>query len=470
MPKVGVADRLFLTVESDDMPQHVGCLATFRLPDGAHGAYLRRLSADLREVTSVAEPFNFRLRNVRLKGVAPAWDVLDDSEIDLDYHLRHSALPEPGGERELGVLVSRLHSRALDPTRPLWEFHIIEGLENNRFAIYFKVHQSLLDIVGCLQRMSQMVMAGHEEKVVRPVWSIGPKRVRREGAKPAPSLPLRAGKLLATVRAGVSTATEVGKAATSVIKDVRKPEDAELAAMPPAPRSVLNGRVGTQRRFATQSFEFDRIRSVARACDVTVDDVFFAICGGGLRRYLDELGALPDEGLLAGTPVALPGSQDGGAMPAFTMTVMKLFTDVADPVERLRAIGQAGELARDRMRRVPRTVADLYGALSMGRFVAQNLIGLGGRVHQPYNVIIANLPGPLDPQYLAGSRLEAMYPLTCLYHGSALFIAVHAASGRYGVGFTGDRDALPHLQRLAVYTGEALGELEQRLAQRAKTG
>lgn len=452
------------------MPQHVGCLATFRLPDGAHGAYLRRLSADLREVTSVAEPFNYRLRNVRLKGVAPAWDVLDDTEIDLDYHHRHSALPEPGGERELGMLVSRLHSRALDPTRPLWEFHIIEGLENNRFAIYFKVHQALLDVVGCLQRMNQMVVAAHDDKVVQPVWSIGRKRVRREGGRKTPSLPRRAGKLLATVRAGVSTAGEVGKAATSVIKDVRKQDDSDLAATPAAPKSVLNGRVGTQRRVATQSFDFERIRAVARACDVGVDDVFFAICAGGLRRYLDELGALPEEGLIAGTPVPVPTAGESDLSPAFTMTVMKLFTDIRDPVERVTAIGRSSELSRIRMRSMSRNVADLYGALSMGRFVAQNLIGLGGRINQPYNVIIANVPGPMEPQYLAGSRMEAMYPLTCLYHGSALFIAVHLSSGRFGVGFTGDRDALPHLQRLAVYTGEALGELEQRLISRSKTG
>jgi WS/DGAT/MGAT family acyltransferase len=320
MPKVGLAGRLFLLADAVRTPQHIAALAIFSPPDGAEEDFVTRLGADFRGVHTFAPPFNFRLRRPGLRAIAPAWDVLGDEEVDLDFHFRANALPRPGGERELGVLVGRLHSRALDPRRPLWECHLIEGLEQDRFAIYFKVHHALIDGVGGVKRFTQMISPDPADRQIRPLWSIGPtRRPKREaGAGPSPLGGTRG--VLARAVAGARLSTGLGMVAAGMVREARRPVD-EAAATPfVVPGSILNGRIGQQRRVATQTYEFERIRAVSKAAGVTINDVFLAICAGGLRRYLEELGELPDRGLVAGTPVSvrLAGDDLAGRYPSPT--------------------------------------------------------------------------------------------------------------------------------------------------------
>lgn len=461
MPKVAIADRLFLTADSEETPQHVGCLATFVIPDGAPDDWVGRLAEHFRAQTTFAAPFNYRLHSLTLKNVAPKWNITPDDNVDLDFHFRHSALPKPGGERELGVFASRLHSRALDPTRPLWEFHLIEGLDQDRFAIYFKVHHALMDGVGGVKRISQMISPDPDVVAPRALWAAAPKP--RPATTSGTSISERLRAAADTVSGGARTTAGLGKSAGSMVVEARRHANPDLAVPFVAPRAVINGRIGRQRRVATQSYEFTRIRRVAKAGGVKINDVFLAVCAGGLRRYLDELDNLPDESLIAGAPVNIRGTADESTSNAFSMIVVKLGTDIADPVERLNAIARSSTAGKEQLAKMPKRASELYPALFMGPFIVQNLIGVGGRAAPPYNVSISNVPGPLEQQYLAGARLEAMYPLAMLYHGVGLFIALFSSSGRLGVGFTGDRDSLPHLQRLALYTGAALEELEKAL-------
>jgi len=461
MPKVGLADRLFLIADAVRTPQHIAALAIFSPPAGADAGFVTRLGEDFRRVDTFAQPFNYRLRWPSLRAIAPAWEVLRDEEVDLDFHFRHNALPRPGGERELGVLVGRLHARALDPRRPLWECHLIEGLEEGTFAIYFKVHHALIDGVGGIKRFTQMITSDPTDREVRPMWSIGPKR------RAAPTV-AREQSLTARTAEGAKLIYGLGKVAADMFREARRPLD-EAAATPfVVPPSILNGRIGQQRRVATQTYEFERIRAVSKAADITINDVFLAICAGGLRRYLDELGELPVQGLVAGTPVSVRVAGDDDTGNAFGIVVMKLATDIADPIARVRAIHRSSMLAKQKLSHVSKAVVEKQAALFMTPFIAEQFAGLGGRVPSPYNVTISNVPGPLEPQYLAGARLESLAPIAILFHGVALFIAVFSISERFGVGFVGCRDTLPHMQRLAVYTGLALEELEDALAARAQ--
>lgn len=463
MPKVGLADRLFLIADAVRTPQHIAALAIFSPPAGAEADFVTRLSEDFRRVRTFATPFNYRLRRPGLRAILPAWDVLPDEDVDLEFHFRRNALPRPGGERELGVLVGRLHSRALDPRRPLWECHLIEGLERDDFAIYFKVHHALIDGVGAVKRFTQMISPDPGQREIRPLWSIGPRR--RSAVEPSPTLIPERGRI---ARAGDAAKLiyGLGKVAAGMVKEAQRPLD-EAAATPfVVPTSILNGRIGQQRRVATQTYEFERIRAVAKAADITINEVFLAICAGGLRRYLSELGELPDQGLVAGTPVSVRLAGDDDTGNAFGIVVMKLATDIADPLDRITAIHRSSTLAKEKLAQVSKAVVEKQAALFMGPFIAMQFAGLGGRVPSPYNVTISNVPGPLEPQYLAGARLESLAPIAILFHGVALFIAVFSTSGRFGVGFVGCRDTLPHMQRLAVYTGLALEELEAVLASR----
>ncbi|MDQ6805210.1 MAG: wax ester/triacylglycerol synthase family O-acyltransferase, partial [Actinomycetota bacterium] len=416
-----------------------------------------------RRVRTFAPPFNYRLRRPGLRAILPAWDVLADEDVDLEFHFRRNALPRPGGERELGVLVGRLHSRALDPRRPMWECHLIEGLEGDSFAIYFKVHHALIDGVGGVKRFTQMISPDPAEREIRPLWSIGPtKRPTGDGSS---AITEQRGRI-ARAGDGAKVIYGLAKVAAGMVREARRPLD-EAAATPfVVPDSILNGRIGQQRRVATQTYEFERIRAVSKAADVTINEVFLAICAGGLRRYLAELGELPEQGLVAGTPVSVRPAGDDDTGNAFGIVVMKLATEIADPIERIAAIHRSSTLAKEKLARVSRAVVEKQAALFMAPFIASQFAGLGGRVPSPYNVTISNVPGPLEPQYLVGARLESLAPIAILFHGVALFIAVFSTSGRFGVGFVGCRDTLPHMQRLAVYTGQALEELEGVLAAR----
>lgn len=459
---VTLADRLFLTAESAETPQHVAALGIFLPPSAAPEDFIARLVAGFRAVQTFAPPFKYRLRHPRLKAIAPEWKELSDDQVDLDFHFRHNALPRPGGQRELGQLISRLHSRALDPTRPLWECHLIEGLEDGRFAMYFKVHHALMDGVGGVRRFTAMVSRDPELTELFPIWTIGPQRVPRTGG--GRSLTGRARGAISSTVGAAAMASGLGRVGAGMVREALCASDPALATPFAAPRSVLGGRIGQQRRIATQTIEFARMRALASAAGVTVNDVFLAICAGGLRRYLAEIGGLPASGLIAGTPVNVRVGDGDDISNAFTMTVMKLCTEIADPIERLEAISRSSTITKDRLARLPKPVVENQAALFMGPLIAQQLTPAVGPVFAPYNVVVSNVPGPLDPQYLAGARLESLAPIGLIYHGVALMIAAFTISGAFTVGFVACRDSVPHVQRLAIYTGEALEELEQRMS------
>src|SRR5947209_3910187 len=203
MERVSPVDAAWLAIESRDTPMHVGGLFEFTLPDDAPDDYLERLFADMREVRTVPPPWNLKLVELPLLGSrVPLMRQVHD--VDLDYHVRHSALPHPGGQRELGVLVSRLHSNELDLHRPLWEVHLIEGLEGNRFAMYSKMHHSLVDGVSAMRLIIRTLSSDPSKSGTPAFWSVG------AGERPSPPSPAdgsggRLGLPLGLLREGAAT-------------------------------------------------------------------------------------------------------------------------------------------------------------------------------------------------------------------------------------------------------------------------
>jgi diacylglycerol O-acyltransferase len=180
-------DVTWTQVESRDTPMHVAGLMPFVMPEDASPDFLRDLMADLRSAKEFMPPWNYCLRGPGLAHPRPAWVELE--ELDLEYHVRHSALPKPGGERELGQLVARLHSQPMDLTRPPWEFHLIEGLEGNRFAIYLKLHHSLIDGISGVRLLTRCMSEDYQKSLtLPPFWSPSlEKQVRRERPAPPPT-------------------------------------------------------------------------------------------------------------------------------------------------------------------------------------------------------------------------------------------------------------------------------------------
>ena len=452
-------DAAWIMTETRATPNHVGGLLIFQLPEGAPRDFLRRLMHDFRNCSGFTAPWNRRLKTGFNLNPMPEW--VEDDDIDLEYHVRHGALPWPGGERELGELVGRLQSTPIDLSRPPWECTIIEGLEHGRFALFVKMHHSLIDGISGM-RMLQQAMSTDPAKslALPPFWSApegNPAQSRRQA--PAPTMANVMASAAQALRVQLSSAPQLLAAFGKIFRRIGGRGEGLVVPFD-APLSVLNGRVREKRRFATQQFPMARLRALADAAGCTLNDVVLALCGGSLRRFLLERDSLPAKSLTAGIPVSIRPKDDQGTGNAISFIISTLGTDIEDAAERLAAIRASVRHAKAHVQSLPRQAMTQYTVLLMAPTIATLLSGIGGRTRPMFNVTISNVPGPEKPLYFRGARLEAIYPASIITHGQALNITCQSYAGTMDFGFTGCHSSVPSLQKLAVYSAEALEELE----------
>lgn len=460
MRRLSPLDAAWLTVESRDTPMHVASLVILSKPKNAGENYLQELVEHLRSARSFVPPWNLKIKQSPLKNVLPV--VKEHRDIDMEYHVRHSALPKPGGERELGQIVSRLHAHQLDLTRPLWECHVIEGLEGDRFALYTKMHHALVDGVAGVRILQRSFSENPRDRKMPPPWSKPSATNKKKSDKDDKEFNSAASAAADALGGVKKQAKSVGGLAR-VFREFSKARGSDtnkLSAPFDAPKSVFNGRVTPPRRFATQQYDINRVKKVAHAAGVTLNDVVLALCGTALRRFLLESNALPDKALTAGIPVSVRPAGDVNVGTAISFIIATLGTDIADPKLRLEEINQATTRAKQELQKLSRSQIDRYTLLLMGPFIGALVAGLGGRTRPVFNITISNVPGPDKPLYFNGAKMEGIFPVSLLSHGQALNITCLSYNGNLNFGFTACRDTLPHMQRLSVYTGEALEEYE----------
>ncbi len=460
-------DTAWIFTESRATPNHVGGLLQFRLPEGAPKDFLSRLVADFRSHRQFSAPWNRRLKYPLLKNPLPAW--VEDRDIDLEYHVRRVALPWPGGERELGELVGLLQSTPIDLSRPPWECTIIEGLEGNRFALFIKMHHSLIDgVSGMMLLQRAMSPDPAESMALPPFWSGARARARRPARNsPPPTMASVMTSAVEGLSAQVRTVPQLIAAFARMFRRIG--EDGEGLAVPfDTPYSMLNGRVREKRRFATQQFPMARLRALADAGQCTLNDIVLTVCGGALRRYLLERDSLPEKPLVAGIPISVRPKDDTGSGNAISFILATLGTDIADPVERLHAIKTSVEHAKAHLRALPRHAMIQYTMLLMSPTIVTLLTGIGGRTRPMFNITISNVPGPEMPLYFRGAELTAIYPASIVTHGQALNITCESYAGFMNFGFTGCHTSVPRLQRIAVYSADAVEELEAAILPRKR--
>jgi diacylglycerol O-acyltransferase / wax synthase len=452
-----ITDGAWLMIESREAPQHVGGLLVLEAPSDAPDAWLLHLWERLREARDFQPPFTYRLKRPYGRALVHSW--VTDDRIDLDHHLRLSALPRPGRIRELFVAVSHLHSTLLDRHRPLWEIHLIDGVEGGRVALYAKFHHSLFDGVGALRVLQQMLSPDPDRRDMPAPWEIPstvppsgvakPPSVLRDGSPPpeAPTMaPLRAVGTVARLLREQRADTRAG---------------VEGAIMPfSAPRSALNVRITGSRRFAADGVSLNRIRAVADAAGTTVNDVALAMSGHALRTYLTDRGALPEKPLTAMVPVNIRTEEEGAAGNALSFLVVDLATDVADPVQRLDRIHASMAGGKRRLEGLSRTERIAYALALTSPYVLGPLLGIAGRGRPVANIVISNLTGPREVMYFDGARLQGLYPASLLQQGQALNITLSSYDDEVQFGLTAARGALPQSQRMLDHLSEAITELE----------
>jgi WS/DGAT/MGAT family acyltransferase len=451
MKQLGILDAAFINLEQTNTPQHVGGMGIYD-PSTAPGGFVRfkDVIAGFERRLS-AQPM-FRTRLVEVPGGLdrPYW--VKDANFDVEFHLRHIALPEPGDWRQLCIQVARLHSRPLDMSRPLWESYIIEGLDNipnvpkGSFAIYTKMHHSLVDGAG-----GSSFMALIHDLVANPSEEDEPEQEPRlVDVDPSTSELLTKASInsvkntLQLVRGAVKNTLELGRYALDVARNEVPAPDIT------APKTILNKPVGPHRVFDAAEFPLEGFKDIKNAGAVTINDVALTVIGGALARYLKAKNEAPEEGSLA---AAIPlnmrtrrGANDDNNQVGSVFA--SLHTDVEDPLERLQAVHTATDEAKRNGEANP-MVDSMMIAGVFSPFIAKSVAGFWSRneisTRLPVNVstCISNVMGPDFPLYCAGARMIDYYGLGVLTPGMGLFHLVFSYAGKVTLSVLADRDIMP---------------------------
>lgn len=450
MQLMSPTDAIFLVGESREHPFHVGALQLFQPPEGAGPNFVRDMYDELLTLTDLQPTFRKHPTTVLGAISNVGWTV--DKEVDLEYHLRHSALPTPGRVRELLELTSRMHGSLLDRHRPLWEAHLIEGLNDGRFAVYIKVHHSLIDGVSALKLTQRTLTEDPNDPETRVPWNL-PAR-RRDMPRPPTSL----------VRSLTDGVGALAGIAPSTLTLARKALLEQQLTLPfGAPKTMFNVKIGGARRVAAQSWPLERFRRVKEAVGgVTINDVVLATCSGALRAYLIEQNALPDQPLIAMVPVSLRSDHDadaGGNMVGAMLC--NLATDVEDAAVRLDVVSDSMRGNKEVYSNLPKTQALALSAMMIAPLGLGALPGYFVAARPPFNIVISNVPGPRKPMYWKGARLLGNYPLSIALDGQALNITLANNGDNLDFGLVGARGTVPHLQRLLGYLEDSLKDLER---------
>lgn len=449
MQLISPTDSMFLLAESREHPMHVGGLQLFEPPEGVSGAeFLREMHQNMVQHTEFQT--TFRKHPGRLFGGISNLTWAVDDEVDLDYHLRRSALPAPGRVRELLEVTSRWHGTLLDRHRPLWEAHLIEGLSDGRFAVYVKFHHALIDGVSALKLTQRALSTDPDDREIRVPWNL-PYKPRPK--PPEASLLQKVGRTAGSV-AGLAPST-LGLARAALLEQ-------QLQLPYGAPKTMFNVPIGGARRVAAQSWPLERIRAVKTAAGVTVNDAVLAMCSGALRAYLIEQDALPDAPLIAMVPVSLRTEEEadtGGNMTGILLC--NLATDLADPAKRIDAISVSMRNNKKAFQQLPRVQQLALSATMLAPLGLGAVPGFVSATPPPFNIVISNVPGTRDPLYWNGARLSGNYPFSIALDGQAVNITLANNADNLDFGLVAARGSVPHMQRLLGHLEDSLKELER---------
>lgn len=468
MQQLSGMDASFVYLETPNTPMHIGSVAIYD-PSTAPGGAVR-FKDILRHVEArlhLARPFRQKLVRVPGNLDHPYW--IEDSDFDIEYHVRHIALPKPGDWRQLCIQVARLHARAVDMSKPLWEFTVVEGLDNIEglpagcFALVSKVHHAAIDGMSGVD----MTSAIHTLEADAPPPPAPEKPWQPEKAPGLGELLFRTHlnnlaqpfQWLQTVSNSVPGLARLGQTWSK--------REVSFENVKPAPRTRFNTKVGPHRAFEAALFDLADVRAVRTAVEgATVNDVMLTVVGGGLRKYLEAKGELPKDSMTAMAPISVRAEGEKGAMGNLVSAmVVALGTHIADPLERLVYVHGEAENSKAMTNAVgARTLAEysklLPSALAgLGaRLYVQ--LGLAERTAQPFNCVVTNVPGPRVPIFMAGARMVAQYGTGPIYDGMGLIHPVYSYGDKIAVSFVGDRDAIPDPQFYAQCLRDSFTELQ----------
>ena len=462
MRRLSGSDAIFLSTETPTGHMHVGGLVLLDpsdVPDFSFAALRDETAARIHRVPK----FTWKLKEVPFGLDRPVW--VDEPDFDPADHMHRVALPPPRTLRELGELVGDIMGHPLDRRRPLWELWYIEGLKGDKVALAMKAHHCLIDGVSGMGLAEILVDLEPDPPPAEP----GPTKPAGRTERAPGDLELVARGLIPTARTPLRIAryaTQAARRGVAMLPHLRRDDGPPgLADAPPTP---WNAPISPRRRLAFASVPLDDVKTIRKRADVKVNDVILAICAGALREYLLSIGEHPDKPLITAVPISTraEGDQTTGNQVANMMA--SLATDIDDPAERLQAIYRSTRSAKEMtaavrahdIQALGETAPPLVINLASRAMVATNLLG---RMPQPTNVVISNVPGPPMPLYTCGARITALYPTGPFILNLGLNITVISYTGSVDFGFNADPELVPDLWSMVDGIPRALDELKAAL-------
>lgn len=464
MQRLTGMDASFLYLETPTSHMHVAGTYVYDPSTAPEGASwnAERVREEISRRLHLVPPYRRRLAEVPFQLHHPVW--IEDPDFDLDWHVRDVQVPAPGGKAELAALVAEIHGRPMDRSRPLWDMHVIHGLEGGHVAVMARTHHAAIDGASGMDITVNLLDLQPEPADVPPPeeeWV--PDRVPTDVELVSYATRSLASQPIAALKAARRAATT----ALTLRNRNRQPDVVPPPAPFSAPNTPLNGAITGRRSFGMAEISLDDVKEIRKASGGTVNDVVLAVCAGALRAYLEEKDALPAEGLVAMCPISVRTEDQKGALGnQVSSMLVGLATDIADPLERLRFITAGTTQAKEQANAIgANTLMDW--AEFAAPAVAASAMRLYSRMkvadrHRPfYNTVISNVPGPQFPLYMAGAKLVSFYPMGPLNDGAALNMTLISYLGTIHFGLVACPDLIPDVDHLADLIPMALEELKK---------
>lgn len=453
LDRLTAIDAQFLTNENENSHMHIGAVLIF---DGDPPTY-DELKAHIGSRLDFVPRYRQKLVYPPYGTGRPLW--ADDPDFNLNYHLRHTALPKPGSERELKILASRLFSQSLDRSKPLWEMFLVEELEGDRFAIIIKSHHAMIDGISGVDIGTVIFDVTPDAEPITPAQEWKPKplpsnlSLLERGARELATEPVKLGeRAISALRHPSSVAGKVGESAEGLAEVARAFADA-------APDVPFNGPIGPHRRITWTSASLDEFRRIKDVFGTTVNDVVLAVAAGSVRKWLQSRDVDTDGlELRAMVPVSVRADGERGQLGNKLATMRApLPVYEANAVARLEIVSASMDgLKQSKQALGAEVIARLND------FAPPTLLAQAARLTfstRLFNLLVTNVPGPQIPLYVLGRKLEKPYPVAFLAKNHGLAVGVMSYAGQVNIGLIGDFDAMPDIGVIRRGLNESLTEL-----------
>jgi len=452
MNRLSIIDTGFLLTESHHSPKHVAAVQVFELPKGKGSAWLRRMLDNLRQVPP-GFPFDQRLHTINPLQHA----LVPDEHLEMDYHVRHSVLPSPGNDEQLWDLVARMHANLLDRERPLWEFHLIEGLSNRRFAFYTKLHHCLADGMTMNRWFTESGSVSNADMQSTPIWQRERTPTPRPDDEPGYLQLITEG--IKTLGGGVRTAFDLTTLSAKLVQ--RRVWEGNRNVILPfgAPRTRLNVTPGAARNLAATSFPLSLFRDIAKSQEVSINDVLMTIVDMAIHRYFEEKDEALEEPLVVYMPVNIRSDKDPERGNMISALQVRLASDHYDPLTSLQQVKASSLTAREIFTGFGKPAIQIYALVVALLAQFEETLKLDKLLPPAMNLVISNVPGPKQQMYFRGARALSAFPISTLPPLTALNVTANSYAGMLHIGLVSGRTAIPDLKALSRHMEESVAAL-----------